>query len=172
MVHLPPILALLFVPLFAFCDREVGDGEKGLLTRSAAMALAIFGGGALGYLTLSPWFALVGPLWAAWRSIGFADGELDPSTAKGITGCAFRYAIWIPAAVLLAYWSHDSWKLIAGLMAAAGAATFAMRLHFGAMTRMARAGGYALRWDENAWIERIGGGLFGAALAAYAIIGG
>lgn len=169
MLHLPALAALAFVPLFAFCDREVGDGEKGFVTRSVAMAIAIFVGGLLGYLTLGPWFALTGPLWAAWRSIGFADGELDPSTPKGITGCAFRYAMWVPISALLAYWSHGDVKLIAGPMAVAALVSLGLRFEFGQMTKEARANGTALKGDFNATIEKLTGALFGAALAAYAI---
>lgn len=169
MLHLPAACTLAFIPLFAFCDREVGDGEKGAIGRSAAMSLAIFAGGALGVLTLGPQFVAVGALWAALRSIGFNDGELDPSTPKGIAGCAIRYLMWVPLCVQ-AYWAHGDWKLLMGLMAIAACLVMAMRLYFGQQTRKARVGGYSLKGDINAFIERVGGGLFGAALAAYAII--
>lgn len=170
MLHLPAYAALALIPLFSFCDREVGDGEKGFVTRSVAMAIAIFAGGALGYLTIAPWFAIVGVLWAAWRSMGFADGQLDPSTTQAAVGTGLRYAVWIPSTSLLAYWSHGDWKHLALLMAIAALASLIMRLHFGNMTRMARAGGYQLHGDYNAVIERCTGAFFGAALAAYAIL--
>lgn len=168
MVHLPAAFALLFVPLFAFCDREVGDGEKGAVKRVPAMDIAILGGGLLAFLTLGPYFVAVGALWAAGRSIGFGNGDLDPSTPKDAWQCARRYLIWLPLSVQ-AYWAGGDWKLLMGLMALAACLVMAMRLHFGAMTRMARAGGYQPRNDENAFIEKAGGALFGAALAAYAL---
>lgn len=171
MLHLPAIAALAFVPLFSFCDREIGNGEKGAVKRSTAMSIAIVVGGILGILTLGPWFGLTGALWAAWRSIGFADGELDPSTPKGITGCTLRYSMWIPAAVLLAYWSKGDEPLIAGLMAVAALVSLALRLKFGQMTKRARAIPFVtLHGDFNATIEKLTGAFFGAALAAYALI--
>lgn len=170
MLHLDPIAALAFVPLFSFCDREIGNGEKGAVKRSAAMSIAIVVGGILGVLKLGPWFGLTGVLWAAWRSIGFADGELDPSTPKGIAGCAFRYLLWC-AFPMLAYWQGGDVVLLAKLMLVAAMISLALRLRFGQMTKRARAVPFVtLHGDFNATIEKLTGALFGAALAAYAIL--
>jgi hypothetical protein len=167
---LPGASALAFVPLFAFCDREVGNGGEGAVGRSTAMALAIVLGGLIGVLTLGPWFAIIGALWAAARSIGFADGELDPTTPHAIAHCALRYLLWTPAVVLLAYWSHGNYSLAATLMTVAAVFVMGMRVRFGQMTKKARATGQPIKGDPEANIELIGGGLFGLAIAAYAIL--
>jgi hypothetical protein len=168
-IWLALLLSALFIPLFSFSDREVGDGKEGLVSRVPAMDIAIIGGGILGVLAFGPSFVAVGALWAASRSIGFGDGDLDPSTLKDALQCAKRYVIWLPLS-LQAYWRGDDWRLLAGPLAVAIVLIMLMRLHFGAMTRMARAGGYALVGDENAIIERVGGGVFGAALFAYGLL--
>lgn len=169
MPHLLAVYALAFIPLFSFCDREIGDGRNGLVRRSVAVAMAVILGGALGWSVFGPSFLAVGALWAACRSIGFADGELDPSTTKAAIGCALRYLLWLPMS-LQAFWRGDNPLLMAGPLLAAIVVIMLMRLNFGAMTLAARANGLPLKGDFNATIERTSGALFGAALVAYAFL--
>jgi hypothetical protein len=168
-----PLAVLLLIPLLSFSDREVGDGSQGLVSRSAAMGLAIVLGGALGALTIAPAFFLIGAIWAAHRSIGFFHNSLAPYTTSDIGYTALRYALPIPAVALLAYWSPAHNPLWAAITFSAQATTVvAMRTIFGRAVHKARTSSppYQLSHDYNAWIEMATGALFGAAVAAYALI--
>lgn len=167
MPHLPHVVALLLIPIFATADRWVGRGNQG---RALPMAFAIVVGGLVGFLTIGTPFALVGALWAAWRSTGFFHNSLAPATNADRAATVLRYALQIPIAVL-AYWDHGQWACLAAWLALSAALGIGLRIDFGCLVADARKAGEQLPGDFNALIEKTTGAAFGLALAAYAISG-
>jgi len=164
------LAAFAMIPLFLWCDRDVGDGAEGGLSRSGAMALAIIGGGLLAYLAFGSHFIATGALWAGLRSIGFKDGTLAPATASTKAAVAFRYALWVPLAIQAAWLGETGdWRVLATFLAAAALVAAAFRFHYGDMVRRARETNTFLSSDFEAVVERASGAAFGSAWALYAL---
>lgn len=165
---LSPLFALAFIPFFMWFDRDVGDGSEGGLSRAKAMDVAVIGGGLLGFLVFGLYFALLGVMWSAWRSMGFNAGALAPTTPKAALWCLLRYALLLPIS-LLALCRGDPWWHLGVPLAIAIALDLAMRADFGHAAMKAEAAGLAMKGDTEAVIERCSGAFFGCALVAYAL---
>lgn len=167
-----PILALVFVVLFAFLDREVGDGERGVLSRGKAMLVAVIAGGVFGYGVFGhPAWAGLGLFWAAWRSLVFFHGSGAPQTGGERVAAFARQALMLPAA-LLAYWSGGDALAMAAFLLMAASLNTAFRIRYGSMVasvRLSRDFDAHQRVERfNRTVELASGAAFGAALLAYA----
>lgn len=167
-----PILALLFVALFAFLDREVGDGEHGILTRGKAMTAAMVAGGILGVVVFGhPAWAALGLAWAAWRSLTFFHGSGAPQSSSQVLAAFARQALMIPIA-LLAYWSGGDAAALAVFLLIAASVNTAFRVRYGSMViavRNSRDPNEHIEVESfNRTVELASGAVFGLALLVYA----
>ena len=82
--------------LGCFLDREIGDGEKGLIRRSAAVAIAVLAPLLAGWL-LSRWdVMLLGVWWAVYRAgFGFFGGSMTAVDRGSAISAVVRHAIII-----------------------------------------------------------------------------
>ena len=167
-----PILALVLLALFTFLDREIGDGERGLLSRSKAMIAAVVAGGILGVIVFGhPAWAALGLAWAGWRSLTFFHGSGAPQSTSQALAAFARQALMVPIA-LLAYWSGGDAPALALFLLMAATVNTAFRMRYGHMVAKVRQSrDYDAHREVEAFnrtVELASGAAFGLALLAYA----
>lgn len=166
-IHHLPFLALLLIPLLAFCDREIGDGEGGLVKRSMAFLIALIVAGALGVLAISPAFIALGLTWGAWRTIPFKNGSGCPQSGGQVIAAAVRQLLIVPLA-LMAYYFGGDWHALALFLTAAAGVNLVMRIRYGQIVADLVRQGLPMTGDFNRTVEVVSGLAVGAAFAGYA----
>jgi hypothetical protein len=157
--------ALLLILIFAAADRIVGGAGK----RSVGMALAVLGGGFLGYVAAGWPLASAGAVWMLYRSLPFSGGSAAPTTGRERAAALIRhlpvFLVFVPA-----LWAHASDLLrLAACLALAVAAAFTLAVWYGGALIKAREAGRPIG-NQNQAVEILRGAAFGGALAVWVLV--
>lgn len=157
--------ALILPVIYAIADRYAGS--RGLHVTGLAVGTLL--GGLAGYIAGGWPVAVLGLIWAAYRSVSFKGGAAAPTDNHETQTSFFRHVFIVPLGAMAAKFAGgQNMLLLISLLLAYVVGALGLAVWYGSELKKARAAGVSIG-SQNAEVEVLRGFFFGAALAIWVI---